>query len=100
MFHGVPAIRGFLEDWLIGYDEWENHWDEMQEVGDGIVFAVNCQDGTPAGSDGRVQERYALTFTFGAFGLIVRIDGAHDIAGARADAEGLAAERAPGTQGR
>jgi limonene-1,2-epoxide hydrolase len=92
-FEGPAAIRAFLEDWLVGYDHWDNEWQEIQDLGDGVVFTVNRQDGRPAGSKGRVQERYALTFTLGAAGLIQRVDVAQDIDDARAAAERLAEER-------
>jgi hypothetical protein len=41
-----------------------------------------------------VRERYGLTLTFNAAGLIVRLDANQDIDAARAAAERLAEERA------
>jgi ketosteroid isomerase-like protein len=92
-FEGPAAIRAFLEDWLIAYEQSENRWEEIEDLGDGVVFTVNRQDGRPAGSKGRVQERYALTFRFGGAGLILRVDVAQDIDEARAAAERLAESR-------
>src|SRR5437899_1409626 len=67
-FEGPATIRVFLEDWIAAYEEWDNQWEEVRALGNG-VFTVNRQDGRPAGGKGRVQERYALTFRFERAGL-------------------------------
>jgi len=93
-FHGAAAIRAFLEDWLAAYEEWDNQWEEVVALDNRIVFTVNRQDGRLAGGMGKVQERYALTFTFGTAGLIERALVIQDIDEARVAAERLAEERA------
>jgi len=95
-FEGAAAIRSFAEDWDAAYDEWETEWEEVQDLGNGVVFGVNRQDGRLAGSKGTVRERYGLTLTFNAAGLIIRLDVNQDIDEARAAAERLAQERASG----
>jgi ketosteroid isomerase-like protein len=92
-FEGPAAIRAFLEDWIAAYEEWDNQWEEVRALGNGIVFSVNRQDGRLAGGEGKVQERYALTVRFGSAGLIDGVVIVQDIDEARAAAERLAAER-------
>ncbi len=92
-FEGAAAIRKFGQDWGAAYDEWEAEWEELQDLGNRVVFGVHRQDGRLAGSKGRVQERYGLTLTFNAAGLIVRLDVSQDIDAARAAAERLAETR-------
>jgi ketosteroid isomerase-like protein len=94
IFEGAAAIRSFAEDWAAAYDEWEAEWEEVQDLGNGVVFGVNRQDARLAGSKSKVRERYGLTLTFNAAGLIVRLDANQDIDTARAAAERLAEERA------
>jgi SnoaL-like domain len=93
VFVGAAAIRRFAEDWLASYEEWESDWEEAQDLGNRVVFGVNRQDGRLAGSEGRVQERYALTFTFDAADRFARVDVSRDIDEARAAAERRAEER-------
>ena len=92
-FEGPAAIRAFFEDWLVAYEEWDNHWEEVVALDNGVVFTVNRQDARPAGGKGRVQERLALTFRFECAGLIGRVLVLQDIDEARAAAERLAKER-------
>lgn len=92
-FAGRAAIGAFLADWLAAYEEWQNEWEEIGELSGGVVFSVNVQTGRPAGGQGSVRERYALTFSIGAAGLIARADIAQNVEDARAAAERLAAER-------
>ena len=92
-FQGPAAISAFLKDWLVGYDEWGNEWEEIHELANGVVFTVDRQDGRPVGSSGKVRERYALTFTPGVAGMIGRLEVNQDIDEARAAAERLAEER-------
>ena len=67
---GAAAIRAFIESWLGAYEEWKSDWEETRDLGNGVVFGVNRQDGRLAGSPGSVRERYGLTFTFDGAGLI------------------------------
>jgi ketosteroid isomerase-like protein len=92
-FAGRAAIRSFLRDWLAAYEEWQNEWEEIQELADGVFFSVNLQTGRPAGSHGRVQERYALTFSAGVTGLLTRVEISQNVDEARVGAERLAEQR-------
>jgi hypothetical protein len=57
IFEGVAAIRGFFEDWVGAYEEYEQEMVEGQSLGNGVVFAVTRLEGRPVGSLGMVQER-------------------------------------------
>lgn len=92
-FRGVAAIRGFLEDWIGDYEEYEYQQEEGADLGSGVVFVVGCVDGRPAGSTGRVRERWAFTSVWTA-GMIVRVTVGNDIDAGRAAAERLAEESA------
>jgi limonene-1,2-epoxide hydrolase len=92
-FEGAAVISSFVKDWLAAYEEWEVEWEELQDLGNGVVFGVHRQDARLVGSMSTVQERYAMTFGFGSTGLIVSVLVAQDIDEARAAAERLAEER-------
>jgi hypothetical protein len=91
---GAAAIRGFHEDWIGSYEEYENQL-EAQDLGNDVSFVVLSLDARPAGSAGRVQERWGFVVTWAA-GMIVQVIASTDIDGARAAAERLAQERADG----
>jgi ketosteroid isomerase-like protein len=91
-FEGVPAIRSFLEDWIGDYEEYEYQQEEGLDLGNGVVFVVGRVDGRPAGSTGRVQERWAFTSVWAAE-MIVRVTVGNDIDAARIAAGRLAEER-------
>ena len=91
-FDGMAAIRSFLEDWFGDYEEYEYEQEEGVDLGNGVVFVVGRVDGRPAGSTGRVQERWAFTSVWAA-GMIRRVTVGNDIDEARAAAERLAHER-------
>jgi ketosteroid isomerase-like protein len=89
---GVAAIRGFFEDWLASYEDlWLEH-DEVQDLGNGVVFAVLIQKARLVGSSGEVRYRNALVAIW-VEGLIERVTHYNDIDQARAAAERLAEER-------
>ena len=91
-FEGAAAIRGFLEDWIGAYEEYEYKQEEGQDLGNGVLFAVASLGGRLAGSAGRVQERWSYTVTW-ANGMIARVITGADIDEARAAAERLAESR-------
>jgi ketosteroid isomerase-like protein len=91
-FEGLPAIRGFHEDWLSAYDEFWAEPEEILDLGYGVMVTVVGQDGRPAGSTGHVQTRMAVISEW-VGGKIVRVIVYHDIAEGRAAAERLAEER-------
>jgi ketosteroid isomerase-like protein len=91
-YEGLVAIRGFLEDWLGAYEEFEIEPEEILDLGNGVTLAVIRQGGRPVGSSGRVQLRYASVAIW-VEGVMVRVTNYTDINEARADAERLAEER-------
>jgi ketosteroid isomerase-like protein len=92
VFEGGPALRGFFEDWLGVYDEFELEVEDIRDLGNGVVFSVVVQRGMPRGSTGLVHTRYAAVGTW-VDGLIERTTHYADIDQARAAAERLAQER-------
>jgi ketosteroid isomerase-like protein len=58
-FHGVAAIRVFLEEWSGPYEDWGLDVEEILDLGDGVTFSVFVQKGHPVGSTGQVQSRHA-----------------------------------------
>ncbi|TMM20221.1 MAG: nuclear transport factor 2 family protein [Actinobacteria bacterium] len=93
-FEGVPAIRGFFEDWLGPYEDYEMQPDEILDLGGGVVFVVTRFTARPVGSaGGGMTRRRPLVFTW-AEGLVARVTAHPDsIDEARAAAERLAEER-------
>jgi ketosteroid isomerase-like protein len=93
-FEGVAAIRGFLEDWLGAYDEYEIEPEEILDLGDGVVFVGTRLTGRPVGSAGSaLMRRRPLVFIW-VEGLVARVTSpSSDIDEARAAAERLAESR-------
>ena len=85
-FEGVPAIRGFLEDWWRTYEDYENVPEEIISAGDDIVLVVNTLKGRLPGTSEPLRLHNAYMFHF-EDGLIVRwtvfqsIDDAREAAG-------------------
>jgi len=91
-FEGAATIRSFLEDWVGAFEEYEHRHEVLEDLGNEVVFAVLCMEGSLAGSSGRMQDRYALTVVWAAE-LIMRVIVRKEIEEARAAAEQLAEER-------
>jgi ketosteroid isomerase-like protein len=91
-FEGLAAIRGFLEDWLASYEEFEAEAEEVVDLGNGVTFGVFRQGGRLVGSSGQVQLRFALAAEW-ADGVMVRTITNPEIDAGRAAAERLAEER-------
>ena len=89
---GRTAIRSFWEDMTVAYEESDVQAQEILDLGNGVIFGVECASGRLVGSTGRVEERYAIVAVWEE-GLIVRITSSADIDAARAAAERLAQER-------
>ena len=89
---GAPAIRSFLEEWLGSFEDYEDDQEEGLDLGNGVVFVVSRLDARPAGSPGKVQERWSFTVLWVA-GMVTRVTGRNDIDPARAAAERLAESR-------
>jgi ketosteroid isomerase-like protein len=89
---GREEIRAFFEEWLGAYEEYEQEVEEIQDLGNGVAFAVLLQRGRPPGSSGWVEFRDARVLLW-AGGLVERVNLFLDIDEARAAAERLAEER-------
>jgi ketosteroid isomerase-like protein len=92
VIEGREKIRAFFEEWLGAYEEYEQEVEEIQDLGNGVAFAVFLQRGRPAGSSGWVDFRDARVLLW-ADGLVERVNTFLDIDRARAAAERLAQER-------
>ena len=53
-YEGAAAVRGFFEDWIGAYEEWEMEPEEILDVGSGVTLAVFIQNARLAGSGGYV----------------------------------------------
>jgi ketosteroid isomerase-like protein len=93
-FQGVAAIRGFLEDWLGSYENYETEPEEILDLGNGVVFALLRLTGHPHGSPASaLTRRRPLVFTW-VGGLVTHVTApSSDIDEARAAAERLAESR-------
>ena len=49
---GREAIRAFFEEWWAAYEDHESEAEEIQDLGNGVAFAVFVQRGRPVGSTG------------------------------------------------
>jgi ketosteroid isomerase-like protein len=92
VIEGREGIRAFFEEWLGAYEEYEQEIEEIQNLGNGVTFAVFLQRGRPAGSSRWVEFRDARVLLW-ADGLVERVNTFLDIDRARAVAERLAQER-------
>ena len=91
-YEGLAAIRGFFDDWIEAYEEFEIGPEEILDLGNGVVFAVVRQNGRLVGSTSYVQWRYATVVVW-VEGMITWNANYPDIDEARAAAERLAEER-------
>jgi ketosteroid isomerase-like protein len=92
VLHGPEAIRGFIEDWIGSYEDFEQALEEFSDYSDGVTLAVVRARGRLPDSSGVIEIRYAAVATW-RDGLIERIATTTDIYEARAAAERLAEER-------
>jgi ketosteroid isomerase-like protein len=92
IFEGLAALRGFVENWLDPYAEFEVEPEEVRDLGDGVILTINRQKARPVDSSGHVHRHDAWVF-LGEEGMIVRWTAYPDIDEARAAAERLAEER-------
>jgi ketosteroid isomerase-like protein len=92
VFEGRDAIRGFFEDWLAAYEQYEHLIEQFRDPGSGVTLGAYLRRGRPAGSRGFVALRYADVETW-RDGLIERSTNHTDVDEARAAAERLAEER-------
>jgi ketosteroid isomerase-like protein len=92
-YEGQAAVRGFFEDWLDAYEEFEFELEQILDLGNGVVFAAGRQKARPAHSTGNVQMHHGNVAVW-VEGLLTRITHYNDIDEACAAAERLAQERA------
>jgi len=91
-FEGRAAIRGFAEDWLGSYEDFEIELQGVLDLGNGVVFVMNRLKGRPVGSTGDTQLRQAWVQVW-IDAMMVRQMSYLDIDEARVAAERLAEER-------
>lgn len=89
-FEGTAAIRRFVEDWMLAYEQLEVELEELLDLGNGVVFLVVRQRARAVDSDDHVQLREAYVSVW-AGSIAMRMTAYPDIDEARA-----AAERAAG----
>ena len=90
VFAGHEAIRRFFEEWIEAYEDYGVALEEFSDLEAGVTLFVALQHGTPAGSTGVVELRYATVSTW-VEGSIARSTIYTDIDEGRAAAERLAA---------
>ena len=91
-FEGPAAIRGFFQDWIGAYEEWEIEAEEILDLGNGVILTVVAQRARPVASVGSVQLRYAAVTTW-TDGKIARVTNYSDLDEAHAAAKRLAESR-------
>ena len=93
VYRGTAAVRGFFEDWIGSYEQFEVELEECRDLGNGVVLNVIVQRAIPAGTSGEVTLRYASVAVWER-DLIVSVTNYPGIEEARAAAERRAEERA------
>jgi ketosteroid isomerase-like protein len=91
-YAGLAAIRGFFEDWIGAFDEFEMKVEEIVDLGNGLTFTVARQIARPAGSKNSLDLRHGAVAQWAA-GVLVRVTNYPDIDEARAAAERLAGSK-------
>ena len=89
-FEGLPAIRGFLEQWSSAYEAFEVQAEDIVDLGNGVVLCVFMNRSSQQDGVSEPLLRFALVIVW-ATGAIRRVTGDEDIDRARAAAEQLAA---------
>jgi ketosteroid isomerase-like protein len=90
---GHAALRAFFADWSGAFEEAEAVFEEVVDLGSGVVFSVYLQHGRPVGSTGHVRQRDGVV-TVWVEGLIgSQVWWGQDIEEARGAAGRLALER-------
>jgi ketosteroid isomerase-like protein len=91
-FEGVDAIRELWVDYFSTYEQFGIETEEILDFGNGLVLAVNQQEGRLVGSTSHIRTREAFVYTWRG-GVVVRVTMYRDIDEARAAAERLAESR-------
>jgi ketosteroid isomerase-like protein len=92
---GLPAIRAFVKDYWLMWDDHRHYLEETLDLGHGVMFGVVRERARTKGSDAYVEARNAWVSLWEE-GRVVRTTSYADIDEARAAAERLAQERADG----
>jgi ketosteroid isomerase-like protein len=92
VYEGRDGVRDFLAEFAGAYEDYEMVLEEIQDLGNGVVFYVASHRGRPAGGTGFVELRHSYT-VITADGLVARVTVRADIDEARDAAERLAKER-------
>lgn len=92
MYAGLPAIRQFFEWWIGSSDEIEFRLEDVQGLGDGVVFASVRQNARPTGTKEFLRLRYAAVYLW-VEGVAVQVTHYRDLEQARGAAEALAESR-------
>jgi ketosteroid isomerase-like protein len=69
--HGPEAVRRYLQEWIDVFDDVTNVPEELVDLGDDRVLAVQCATGRAKGSGVETEIRYAVIYTL-RDGKIVR----------------------------
>ena len=91
-YEGHAAIRAFLEEAIGAYDDFQFEFEELDDLGNGVAFAVPVLNARLAGSTGSVHGRFGAVSIW-VDGLVERVTNYADINEGRAAAERLAQER-------
>jgi ketosteroid isomerase-like protein len=89
---GFAAIRAFVMDYWLMWDDHHHHVEEVTDLGNGVMYALIREHGRMKGSDAYV-EASAGWVSLQVEGRVVRATTYTDIDEARAAAERLAEER-------
>jgi ketosteroid isomerase-like protein len=92
ILEGRAAIRGFFEDWVGAFENYEGKLEEVCDLGNGVTLVVLVLRGRPLNSSGWVERRYGIVNLW-RDGVIMRVESYQGIDEARAAAERLAQER-------
>jgi ketosteroid isomerase-like protein len=88
-YKGLVAIRAFFKDWIGAFEEFEMKLEELEDLGNGVVFAVARQNARSAGSSNPLRLRHAAVSVWEA-GVAVLVVNYPDIEAARTIATALA----------
>lgn len=91
-FQGRAAIRDFWQDWIGSFDQFEVEFEDVVDVGSGVLFVVLRLTGRPLEATGTVQSRQGWIYVW-CGETVTRVVTKEDVEEARAAAERLAEER-------
>jgi ketosteroid isomerase-like protein len=92
VFQGLPAIRGFWQDYYRSFEDLNFELEDALDLGGGVIFAIVRQDARPAGSGASVRTCEAWVSVWDG-GVFLKGSSYLDIDEARATAGRLAEER-------